>query len=84
MQIVMTYCVSDGCTFSYTETVPIEYESLEAAIVDFEAKASVIKNIDCETDFMFAGQQFNYWNHFDGDDFRSPDFMTVDEWFKAY
>jgi hypothetical protein len=82
MRIVMRYCESDGCTYHCENIHPIEYESVEAAIVDFE-KALEIAGYHS---FTFAGREL--W----GDAFYSPglaakrsyqapEFLTLDEWF---
>ena len=86
MKLVMCYSIGDGCTFSCDVTLPIEYESAEAAIVEFERlclEARALKWPDSQ-EFWFAGHEFEpspfFWRN-TPDRFDSPDFLTIDEWF---
>lgn len=84
MQIVMEYSEGDGCTYHCTNTHPIEYESPEAALCDFEI---AIKAAGMER-FTFAGMEFwgDTFHEYAGwgtkREYVAPDFLTVDEWFK--
>jgi hypothetical protein len=86
MKLVLIYDVGDNCTYWFERTVPIEYESAETLIVDFE---NVAKNAYCSDkwDFVFAGHTFDAYNFFENntfdknDDYICPKIMTVDEWF---
>lgn len=77
-RLVMCFTVGDGCTYSCDETIPFEYESAEAAIVDFE---DLIKRSQHEREVTFAGHTFWPYNFFENGVFYGPSIYTVDEWF---
>lgn len=89
MRIVMRYIVSDGYTFSCTETIPIEYESVEAAIVEFEtrlkqARVDYTDKIIRYDEFTFAGKTFHSHDfYFNETKYELPQFLTLDEWFSG-
>lgn len=65
MKLVMTYSIGDDCTWSANEVQPFEYESAEAALVDFVEKVekTIVQNKEHEGDsysFEFAGQRFDF------------------------
>jgi hypothetical protein len=80
MRIVMQFNVGDGYTFCCTETFPIEYESQEAALVDFEelVKQSAVEKVAA---FKFAGHEFYYSSFYSEGRLELPEFLTIDEWF---
>lgn len=85
MRIIMRYSVSDGCTYSCVEIHPIEYESCEAALIDFEAALKVAKgefkfaNIDLWTDNFYSE---SVWSSRTPErKIQLPEFLTLDEWF---
>lgn len=88
MKLVLAYGQGDGCTYWSERTIPVEYESAEALIVDFENAA---KSAYCSDhwDFVFAGHTFDASDFFDknsfdeNDDYMCPEIMTIDEWFNA-
>jgi len=93
MKIVLIYGIGDGCTFSCTETVPVEYDSLESAIVNFEtvlkeavAKKEAVRFTREYFDgvFTFAGHKFNMSNFIFDEEIFLPEFLTVDEWFQQH
>lgn len=85
MRLVIEYTVSDGCTYSATNTLPIEYESAEAALIDFESMATELMAKSRETgDFSnlhFGGQEFVVYDFYEDGKFYAPTILTVDEWF---
>lgn len=91
MRLVMTFTAGDGCTYSCDVALPIEYESAEAAIVEFErdAKAAYLGG---GVGFMFAGHELNandFFGRVSGQPwqdapFYGPDFLTIDEWFESF
>lgn len=91
MKLIMTFEIGDGYTFNADVTIPIEYKSAEAAIVDFE---TIAKKTYAESrgawprpseEFVFAGHKFHVDNHFGRPgEFISPRFPTVDEWFEEF
>jgi hypothetical protein len=84
IRLVITYSAGDGCTYSCDVALPIEYESAEAAIVDFETAARAAQAARVAY-FTFAGLQFDasdfFWRNHDEPRYYSPEFLTVDEWF---
>jgi hypothetical protein len=87
MRLILSFNVSDDCTFSYTETVPIEAESPEAAIVEFEEQCTAAK-ARCEKswfdgEFTAFGRTFDTTNFYSGGLIQLPSIQTFDEWFEA-
>lgn len=80
VRLVMCYGIGDGCTYSCDETIPFEYESAEAAIVDFE---DLIKQNQHASEVQFAGHTFYPYHFFENGTFYGPSIYTVDEWFVA-
>ena len=83
MQLVLQYGDGDGCTFSCTCTHPIEYESAEKALVDFETILNdAISTTGHFGEFIFAGIEMGI-STFKFDDYIIlPEIWTIDEWFK--
>jgi len=97
MRIVCVYNWSVPYEADGEETKPLEYESIEAAKVDFEkalrAYVENIKTFEGEMDtlldrhpghFSFAGFGFlprDFWHN---NEVFLPEFLTVDEWFEKY
>jgi len=76
MRLIFEYGIGDGYTYGCTVTVPIEYSSAEAAIVDFE---ELCKGKSKE--FPFAGHPFDPHDfHYDGV-YYGPSILTLDEWY---
>jgi len=76
MRLVLKYGVGDGCTYGCTVTVPIEYDSLEAAIVDFEELCK-----GKTEEFSFAGQSFDPYDFHEEGIYYDPSILTLDEWY---
>ena len=87
MKLVLEYQQSDGCTYSCTNTLPIEYESAEGLSVDIEA-AMRKAHADCKGDITFAGHVLDvgsFFYHTDaGLQYDEPRIFTIDEWFKYH
>jgi hypothetical protein len=70
--------------------LPIEYKSVEDAIVDFEIELLTVKNDNSRSninkDFNFAGHEFSYYSFSESvnSDYELPEFLTIDEWFFYY
>lgn len=86
MRLILRYQVSDGCTYSCTVTMPVEYESAEALAVHFEqAMRDGVEARESETKFL--DQEFYAPNFFWVDTrtqmtmYGGPDILTIDEWF---
>jgi hypothetical protein len=84
MRLVIEYSVGDGCTYSCTETVPVEYSSPEAFAVDFEqfCLSEHASTVWPRRVAIFAGRSWNVDDFFADDQFWAPGVMTVDEWFE--
>jgi hypothetical protein len=87
MRLILSFNVSDGCTFSYTETVPIFAESPEAAIVEFEAQCNAAQTALAKPwldgEFKACGRTFNTCNFYIDKQYWPPEIQTFDEWCDA-
>jgi len=87
MRLVIEYYVGDGYTWSATNTVPVEYESAEAFVVEFEEACKEARVQAKQTrrhwlEFTFAGLEWDADCFFTSDgDYCPPEILTVDEWF---
>lgn len=77
MKIVMVYTYTDGCTYSCQNTIPIEYDSPEAALCDFIEKAY-------SDNFNIFGIDFYKYDFIEGDEFYPPEFYSLEEWFDKF
>jgi hypothetical protein len=95
MRIVMVRDWSEEWAASGTETLPIEYPSVEQAIVDFETLARETRTryfAHQETPlvrmFDFAGFRFDFskvlFETSKGVVADLPEFLTIDEWFERH
>lgn len=78
----MRWHETDGCTYSCTNTEPIEYEDPKTALVDFVN--SINSGLDKYGDFVFANRQFNKSSFFERGKFYPPKFYALEEWFGLY
>jgi len=87
MRLVIEYYVGDGYTWSATNTVPVEYESAEAFVVEFEEACKEARVQAKQTrrhwlEFTFASLEWDADCFFTSDgDYCPPEILTVDEWF---
>ena len=81
MRLVVEYSEGDGCTYSCTNTEPIEYESAEAFAVEFEQFCLDNKDHDPWCLKMFADKEWDVSVFFFKGKYYPPTIMTVDEWF---
>lgn len=90
MKLVLTYEVSDDCTYSCTTDIPFEYESIESAELEFlrlYEEACNISDIWKRTFvFEFCGKEY-YCGDFSGyrngvTSYREPRIRELEEWFK--
>jgi len=88
MKIVMHYVEGDGCTYSCDQDLPFEYESAEAALVEFERLFNEARGNGnpkgnlAMGQFTFAGMEFYCCTFVDGGQVFFPEFYTLDEWFE--
>lgn len=89
MKLVLVYTAGDGYTYSCTEHRPFEYESAEAALIDFEElllKSLKDQNRGTRGIFTFCRLEL-YAEHFKSttsDELFLPEILTLDEWFEAH
>jgi hypothetical protein len=85
MRLVIRYDIGDDCTWWAQETLPVEYESAEKFLVDFEeAVWAAHKEADRSwyyQEFTVAGLKFNICHFIVNGEFQPPAILTVDEWF---
>lgn len=89
MRLVVEYSIGDGCTYHCITTVPVEYESAEAFIVDLEQNCREMRSRSGwnRVAIELGGQKFDADDFFpdisQDDKFYPPDIFTVDEWFQT-
>jgi hypothetical protein len=87
MRLVIEYYVGVDYTWSVTNTVPVEYESAEAFVVEFEEACKEARVQAKQTrrhwlEFTFAGLEWDADCFFTSDgEYCPPEILTVDEWF---
>lgn len=87
-RLIVEYTAGDDCTYYCTNTVPVEYESAEAFIVDIEVAARMAL-LSQQGNFTLAGKKFDTSSFFydcnwavpGSGIFDAPSIMTIDEWF---
>jgi hypothetical protein len=85
MRLVLKYIVGDGYTWWGEMVRPVEYESAEALLVDFEAAVRSAQARGWrEYRFEFAGHTFDADDFIQGDNYVPPEILTVDEWFQQH
>lgn len=88
-RLVLTYSSGDDYTCSCEISVPLTYDSVEAAKADFEY-AIRVGHADNKCDVFFAGQEFDvfdfmYYSFSEEKHMYDPPYITtVDEWFKEH
>ena len=89
MRLIVEYPITDHCTYSFTASVPAEYESAEAFLVDFERMCRDAKKVwednwptkQSPSEIEIGNQTFDFADFFERDRYFGPDVFTVDEWF---
>lgn len=82
MRLVVITNYSDDCTYSFDETVPVEYESPEAFLVDFEKACYNNKDKSfTQRQFILGNGRFDASDYFEGNEFNPPTILTLDEWY---
>lgn len=83
MRLVMAFVESNNCTYSFDQRLPIEYESIEKAFLDFEKLAREAYADQMGSTFRFAGHDFVASSFFySSGNFYPPEFLTIDDWFR--
>lgn len=86
MKLVVQVYYTDDCTYSFTETVPVIYDSPEAFLVDFEVlanKALAEIKFPHRQVFKLGGQVWEAADFFKGSEFQAPTILTLEEWYEA-
>ena len=92
MRLIIKYTVTDECTYWTEVIVPVEYDSVEQFLNDFDDLVNL--NKDSLSNFTLGGYEFvtfdfvrRYYND-EGKFIKTtvslPEVMTVDEWFNSY
>jgi hypothetical protein len=87
MNVVMCYTEGDGCTYSCDHDLPFEYESAEAALVEFERLFNEARDAGNPKGnlsmgrFVFIGTEFYCCTFVHERKVYLPEFYTLDEWF---
>lgn len=84
MQLVIKYTVGDGCTYWCDVTTPVNYESGEAFLVDFEKFCKENLDYNIMNPPVFAQLKWEPDRFFENGKYYAPDVLTVDEWFENY
>ena len=86
MRLIANINYTDDCTYNYTETLPIVYESAEAFIVEFERLVlKTVKEVKFpnSTHFKLGGQEWEAMYFYQGKDkVEFPEIYTLEEWYK--
>jgi len=86
MKLVVKYVISDDCTYAFDVHQPIEYESEEAFICDFEdALQTAIQNRKPE--FKTGSTTFETWDFaktYEKLIVTLPEVYTLENWFRRY
>lgn len=83
-RIVVSYSVSDGCTYSCSVVVPLLVESRAAFIDELETHACEYLLATPEERWRAATTQFygmDITDFMEGGEFYMPTVQSVDEWF---
>lgn len=85
MRLIMEYTVSDGCSYCYDVVTPIEYESEESFILDFES--ALDKAISAKkAHFYIVNSTYNVDDHtyYDSSILKKnlPNISKLDNWFE--
>ena len=99
MKLVVVYWVGDGCTYSAEITQPIEYESIDAFLInlDDDIKAGLAKRNEEKSSWSSNGifkVKGKEWE-FEHSDFQErnndgswgiylPEVYTLEDWFEKY
>jgi hypothetical protein len=81
MKLVIHWTHGDGCTYSCEETVPVEYESEEAFLVDFEDACAKVRSSK-QWDFTFAGHCWSVDHFYENGRYYAPTIGTLEQWFE--
>jgi hypothetical protein len=92
-RLVVTFWTGDGCTYSFENTVPLEYESPAAFLVNFADWAAECINLAkanktyIQGEFTVGSHQFDVMDHIYKTEAGNwaidlPEVYTLEEWFE--
>ncbi len=81
MRLIVTYSVSDGCTYSFIVTEPVIHKSPESFIVEFEEKCKE-QSDEYMSEFTVGGASFCASNFYEDGRYFGPTILTVDQYFE--
>lgn len=90
-QLVIYFSLSNGCSYSFEQSIPVLYESAEKLLVDLDDALNTFKNthwkkrgvyikVDNLTFNIDVFEQYKY----NGNDmyYELPEILTLQEWFE--
>jgi hypothetical protein len=83
MRIVIHDVQTDGCTYSCSINVPLDYESPEAFERDFKSAAETAF-LEKKFEFSFCGIDWTTAEHCQNDFTCSPSAYSLDAWFEKF
>lgn len=88
-QLVIYFTASDGCSYSYEQSIPVEYESAEQLLVDFDKAMIAWREAHWyERGITLVVGHLSFdidvFQHYDGEDMilEAPEILTLSEWFE--
>lgn len=83
MRLILQYSVSDGCTYSFTVTEPVVYESKEVLVTHLtELCKAKIKSPMTELHFINGQVSIDISDLIVNGKYYLPDILTIDEYFE--
>lgn len=86
MKLVVTYTVTDGCSYSSDHVVPVEFESPEALLVAFDEAIRHWRKNSPSGIFQIGRKSFDVYSFIRDDPVGHtlPNVYTLEEWFNSY
>ena len=88
-QLVIYFTASNGCSYSYEQSIPVEYESAEQLVVDLDAALIAWRDTpwrDRENEITAGHLTFDVdvFQHREEDNiiYEVPEILTLAEWFE--
>ncbi len=88
-QLVIYFNLSNGCSYSFEQSIPVLYESAEKLLVDLDNALITFKNTHWKKRGVYikvGNLTFNIdvFQQYDGDDvhYELPEILTLQEWFE--
>jgi hypothetical protein len=88
-QLVIYFTLSNGCSYSFEQSIPVQYESAEKLLVDLDDALNTFKDTDWKergVDIKVGNLTFNIdvFQQYDGNEVHHelPEILTLQEWFE--